>query len=518
MTALRLIAWREYKQYITTRGFWLSMLMFPVLLGLGATVPALLENSKPVRHFVLVDQSGRFDAVIDDELERQYQRSVLFALNTYAQWAVQAEARNAGAVPDLYLNRTISDEDVSDFMARGGLANALSEITPHLRDDVPAFEPPVRQFIRVRLPESINPGADLEVIADGLEPYLTGRRLIDTQSGPKPLFAAVLVPGDVGLAGRSGTLAADDVTAIQYWSTNLADSDLRTQLSSIMDRKLRELEYAEQGIDASVISQIQRRGAAIQDFDPRKTEGDSAVSLKDQVEQIIPFGLAYVLWVAVFGVGNMLLTNVVEEKSNKIIEVLLSSVTAHELMIAKLLGILALGMTMIGFWLASSSAVLFLVPTGEGESLGSSLIELFLSTPLLPAFLFYFLFGYVIFAAIFLAVGSLCNSLSDAQAYMGPLMLILFVPAVFLGFIPRDPNGLVATIMSWVPLYTPFIMMMRVSADPPLFDVIGTAFLLVATAAFIFWLMGRLFRRSILRAGQPPRIAEIFKLLHARER
>ncbi|MEM7366536.1 MAG: ABC transporter permease, partial [Pseudomonadota bacterium] len=83
-------------------------------------------------------------------------------------------------------------------------------------------------------------------------------------------------------------------------------------------------------------------------------------------------------------------------------------------------------------------------------------------------------------------------------------------------FIPRDPNGTLATIMSWIPLYTPFVMMNRAAADPPLFDIIGTLVLLTATTALVLYGSAKVFRIGILRTGQPPRIVELWRWLTGR--
>ncbi len=510
MNAIRLVAWREYMQYVTTRGFWLGMLLFPVIFGVMLFVPQWLAQSTPARTFVMVDRTGALTEAVDGALERDYQRLVLTAVVAYTRTVVPAEVQASGVIPTLYLDIGVNDAAVDAFLDRGGLPRALDLLRPYVSEDAPAFTPPRRLFVRVPLPPDVDPEADFQTLSDALAPYLTGAKSITTAGDERTLFAAVLVPND--LDGENWASAE-----IQYWSTNLADSDLRDRISGVLNERLREQEYARRGLDAGTVTAVQNQSANVRIFDPRKTSGDRAVGLKDRVEQIIPLGLAYILWIAIFTVGNMLLTNVVEEKSNKIIEVLLSSVTAHELMIGKLIGILSLGLTTVLFWISAISITLLLLPEGL-TAIGGPIIELLFSTPLLPAFLFYFVSAYLIFAAIFLAVGAMCNSLSDSQTYMGPLMMLLIVPMALLAFIPRDPNGIVATVVSWIPIYTPFVMMMRVSADPPMSQVIGTGFLTIITAAFMLWLMGRLFRRSILRSGQPPKLAEIFRLLRTGDR
>jgi ABC-2 type transport system permease protein len=89
------------------------------------------------------------------------------------------------------------------------------------------------------------------------------------------------------------------------------------------------------------------------------------------------------------------------------------------------------------------------------------------------------------------------------------------VPLLTMRFIPKDPNGTLASILSWIPIYTPFIMMNRAAADPPLFDLIGTTLLLIASTAAALWLAGKIFRIGVLRTGQPPRLLELVRWLRS---
>jgi ABC-2 type transport system permease protein len=206
----------------------------------------------------------------------------------------------------------------------------------------------------------------------------------------------------------------------------------------------------------------------------------------------------------------MLLNNTIEEKSNRIIEVLLSSVTSHELMMGKLLGIAAVGLTMTGAWILSLMVILNWFRSPETQVVDQVLTVLNTSN-LLPLFAVYFLFGYLFYAGIFLAIGSICNTIKEAQNFMGPMMMVMMVPLLAMFFIPKDPNGTLATALSWIPLYTPFVMMNRAAADPPLFDRIGTVILMIASAGAMLWLSAKIFRIGILRTGQPPRLVELFR-------
>ena len=120
------------------------------------------------------------------------------------------------------------------------------------------------------------------------------------------------------------------------------------------------------------------------------------------------------------------------------------------------------------------------------------------------------------YSGIFLAIGSLCNTLKEAQALMTPMILIQVVPIAMMAFVVLDPNNSIVRAMSWFPLFTPYLMMNRAAADPPMVDVLGTTLLLVVSIALVLWLSGKVFRQGVLRSGQPPKMLELWRLLRAK--
>jgi len=131
-------------------------------------------------------------------------------------------------------------------------------------------------------------------------------------------------------------------------------------------------------------------------------------------------------------------------------------------------------------------------------------------------FLLCFLLGYLIYAGLFLSAGALCNDLKEAQSLQGPMMLIMFVPLATMVFINRDPHGTLATIMTWIPLYTPFTLMNRAAANPPFLELAGAVLLMVSTALLLLWAAGKIFRIGILRAGNRPKFAEVVQWIRGR--
>jgi ABC-2 type transport system permease protein len=520
-----LVGLREYLENVKTKGFWIGILIFPILILVSFKAQQWLEGTTPTRNFVVVDQSERLSGALEKALERLHQRDVMKALAKYAE-----RHRDPELVPKVDLDlekipaidvqaeiarfQEANPEAIDAFLGAGGIALALEQLDPYLKDDAPEFEEPRRSFRRVELPAGVRAEAARDEIASSLRPFLRGEESIVVDGQPAELFAAVLIPADViervVRPASAPLLPEQKQLGIQYWSINLADDDLKDEIQQAVDEEVRRLEYVAKGVDAAKVAEVQRTYVPFAMLNPKKEAGEEAVSLADQLRQWAPIGFVYLLWIAIFSVSQMLLNNTIEEKSNRIIEVLLSSVTPGELMMGKLFGIAAVGVTMLGAWLASLVGILLYYAGPEAE-FAAQLLEVLRSSGLIPKFLVYFVFGYLLYAGVFLAIGSVCNTLKEAQNMMGPIMLIMIVPLFTMTFIPKDPNGTLATALSWVPLYTPFVMMNRAAADPPLFDVVGTLALLVVTTGLALWMCGRIFRIGVLRTGQPPKLLELVR-------
>ncbi|MGO8679006.1 MAG: ABC transporter permease [Limisphaerales bacterium] len=516
-----LVAWREYAENAKTRGFWVGLFLFPLILFLSVQVPVLLERqATPVRYFVLVDPSRGLAPAIEAALEKSYQRQVLAALKEYARKNAAPMTNSAAPRPAPSLE-DLNEADaraLETFVAKGGSGFFLAQLAPQLRPGAAPFQEPRRPFQQVKLPSTIDPKTDLASIADKLKPYLRQDKRLDAEGVPVQLAAAILIPPDfenqlVHPQTSSPVPAprqSPPAPQIQFWSANTSDPRLREEVERAVNAEIRRCQYLARGMDAAVIQQVERTYIPFATLNPKKEKGREAVGTADMVRQWAPSAFVYLLWVAIFSVMQMLLSNTIEEKSNRIIEVLLSSVTPGELMMGKLFGIAAIGLTMIGAWMAALFGILSWKSAGASELVGQVFVVLRTSN-LVPIFAVYFLLGYLMYAAFILSIGSVCNTLKEAQSYMAAMTLLMMVPLMTMTFIPKDPNGPLARVLSWIPLYTPFTMMNRATADPPLIDLIGTLVLLLATTIGALCMAGRIFRIGILRTGQPPRLLEMLR-------
>jgi ABC-2 type transport system permease protein len=466
-----LVALREYGENARTKGFWIGILMFPIFLAIGIKVPRFLEEkARPTRYFAVVDEQGALTQVIDDELEERHQK--VLAMRKLVSAAVSAAKQGSDA------------------------ASAPAEPPTEAQPE------PKRRFARVPLPPEVAqlPASEL---AAAVKPYLLGERKIEVDGKPAELFALIVLPPDL-LERRS--------QRIEYWCANLADTDLREAVSDRLSQELRQREFLGKGVEPAEVERIGALSVSVVDKDPKKEAGQETAGKEDKLRQWAPVGFVYLLFVAIMTVAQMLLNNSVEEKSNRIVEVLLSSVTPFELMAGKLLGIAAIGMTMLAAWIASLALVVNYFAGTDGD-VAKMIIDVLLTRRLLIAFAVYFVFGYLLYASLFLAVGSMCNTIKDAQNFMGPIMLVMSVPLFSMMFIPKDPHGTLAVVLSWIPPFTPFVMMNRAAASPPMWELVGTLVVLALSALACLWACARIFRVGILRTGQPPKLLELVSWL-----
>jgi ABC-2 type transport system permease protein len=516
-----LVAWREYAENAKTKGFWLSLFLMPMILFLSAQVPIWLEQkATPTRHFVVVDRSGTLAPVIEASLDRDYQQKVLSALHEYAHKNADPSSAGKSLIPDSLSDFAESNPKALDnFISKGGSKFFLEQFQPRLKPGAPPFEAPRRLFAQAALPANLSAETNLTELAEDLRPYLRGETKLETANGPVDLAAAILIPADMdsvivrphrGSKSANPQHSSSEPRQIQYWSVNASDFALREQIERAVNNEVRRREYLARGLDSGAIREVEQTFASLATLNPKKEKGKEAVGTIDIVKQWAPSGFVYLLWLAIFVIIQMLLNNTIEEKSNRIIEVLLSSVTPGELMMGKLFGIAAVGLTMVGAWMFALFGILSWKSGGAGQIAGQLLTVLH-SSNLIPLFSIYFLLGYLMYAAFILSVGSVCNTIKEAQSYMGVLTMIMMVPLLTMTFIPKDPNGSLARLLSWIPPYTPFTMMNRATADPPLVDLIGTLVLLIACTVGALWMSGKIFRIGILRTGQPPKVLEMVR-------
>lgn len=253
-------------------------------------------------------------------------------------------------------------------------------------------------------------------------------------------------------------------------------------------------------VNRDLIREIEKR-VEFTSLDTRtgeKTEG------RDIMQFMTPFAFMFLLWMGTFGISQGLLTSVIEEKSSRVVEVLLSAVSPMQLMTGKILGLVMVGVLLIAVWLG--------VGSGSLRSMGLTSI---VTADRVIYFVLYFIPAYLLYAAILGAIGSAFNSLKEAQAMVTPVTMFGILPMMFWFVLSQYPHGVFAMVLSFIPPITPFVMIMRLCADPktPIWQVVATLALLWASVIVMLWIAAKIFRVGILMYGKPPTPRELVRWL-----
>lgn len=224
---------------------------------------------------------------------------------------------------------------------------------------------------------------------------------------------------------------------------------------------------------------------------------------------IVPFLFGMLLTITIFISSGYLLRSVAEEKSSRVIEIILSSVTPQQLLAGKVLGLGALGLTQIFVWIASASGL------GGGLAvLAGIALPFFTRADVFALALVYYILGFTLYAVLIGAIGALGSNFQESQQVTGVFTLIAAVPMMLTGVIVTNPNAMLIRALSWFPLTAPTSMMLRLPlADLPWIDVVGSILVLVATVPLVVWSGAKLFRLGMLMYGKRPGIVEIVRLL-----
>ena len=199
--------------------------------------------------------------------------------------------------------------------------------------------------------------------------------------------------------------------------------------------------------------------------------------------------------------GQQNLTVVIEEKSSRMVEVLLSSLRPEQLMLGKVLGIGLAALTQVGVWTAAGA-----LTSAQGIAVAGAEINLSLFGPWFWFnFLLFFVLGYFLYASLYAGIGAMCNSVQDAQQFSGVLTMGVVVPILLMMIVIKAPDQTLATVLSLVPFFSPILMFMRISvSNPPLWQVVLSWVLMVATIWWANKAAGKLFRAGLLLYGASP--------------
>lgn len=318
-------------------------------------------------------------------------------------------------------------------------------------------------------------------------------------------------------AALDGVLVLDDSLLLtgraEYLGSNTSGFESMAALEATLSKVLRETRLAHSGIDPAVLADA-LRGA---DLRTTKVSGGKATGESGAASFMIGYFMAFILYLGVVIYGQQTMMSVIEEKSSRIMEVLASSVRPFQMLLGKVLGVGATGLLQMSIW----GGTVLLVTTERVQIAGlvhvsPDAMQQFpiptMSAGLFAVFLIYFILGFLLYGALYAAIGSMCNSIQDAQQYIAvitPMLMVSFF-AVFAIF--KDPTGGIGVPLSIIPFFSQVAMPVRwsLSAVPPV-QLVVSLILGVLALLGVTWVAARIYRTGILMYGKKPTFGEIFR-------
>jgi len=328
------------------------------------------------------------------------------------------------------------------------------------------------------------------------------------------LYGFVEIPADALDPDRSGPLAGDQAARLRYYTGTPTDMGLPRWLEVTVNSAVQQARFKTEGVDASKVLRAMTPvksdtvGLIGRESVTGVTGAEESGKKLDPIRTFgPPIALVAVLFVTVMTTTPQLMQSVMEEKMSRISEVLLGSISPFQLMMGKLLGNVGVALLLATLYLGTACAVA--VKYGYGQMI----------TPgLLAATVLFIFLGVMLFGSLFMAIGSACNDMKDAQSLMFPVIMLVMLPALFWSVVLQKPASPIAVGMSLFPPATPFLMLMRMalSPAPPAWQVILGIVLTCLTVLATVWAAGKIFRTGLLMQGKSPSFTQLIRWIWAR--
>ena len=318
---------------------------------------------------------------------------------------------------------------------------------------------------------------------------------------------------------------------IQYISNESPSTSFIESLEAVISTKITDNNLNNAGLD---IDKIKNAKADVL-INIQKSTGEESLKGLNELKVIIGGAFGYLIMMFIVLYGNMVMRSVIEEKTSRIIEVIISSVKPFQLMMGKIIGTSLAGILQFLIWVILGLSALFIISGVYGiqtgvpvnvnsqnismvtdNSIGIYIQELW-NLPIatiLISFIIYFIGGYFLYSSFYASIGAAVDNETDSQQFLLPIIMPLIL-GVYIGFftVINDPHGTIATVFSIIPLTSPIVMMMRIPFGVPLWQIIVSIVLLFLTFLGVVWFASKIYRVGILMYGKKPTWRELIKWL-----
>ncbi|WP_299254729.1 ABC transporter permease [uncultured Lacinutrix sp.] len=321
---------------------------------------------------------------------------------------------------------------------------------------------------------------------------------------------------------------------VKFYSSETPSLSIISGLETKVEDRLKEMNLQDKGVNQATIKNAEVDININQEnFTGEKTSKEGSV-----VKLIFGGAAGYLLFMFIIIYGNMIMRSVIEEKTSRIIEVIISSVKPIQLMLGKIIGTTFAGITQFGIWLILGSVLMVVaslifdidfsqVNTPQQDIMAQAMqnpdanadiqifINAFFNMPLanlIIAFILFFVSGYLLYSSLYAAIGAAVDNETDTQQFMLPIIMPLILAVYVGGFtVIEDPHGTVATVFSFIPFTSPVVMLMRIPFGVPIWQQVLSLLILIGTFIFTIWMASKIYRVGILMYGKKPTYKELLK-------
>jgi ABC-2 type transport system permease protein len=321
---------------------------------------------------------------------------------------------------------------------------------------------------------------------------------------------------------------------IQFISNESPSISFIEKTQEVIAKKMTLTNLEEANLDTLAIHQAEAEVT----INLKKASGEQSLKGLNEIKIAIGGAFGYLIMMFIIIYGNMVMRSVIEEKTNRIIEIIISSVKPFQLMMGKIIGTSLAGILQFFIWAIIGLSLLFSASVFLGANVGATnqippemmqsaqqefantaqmYIAEILNLPIatiLSCFVIYFIGGYFLYSSFYAAIGAAVDNETDSQQFLLPIIMPL-VLGVYIGFftVVNDPHGTVATVFSMVPLTSPIVMLMRIPFGVPLWQIALSITILFATFFLVVWFASKIYRVGILMYGKKPTWKELYRWL-----
>jgi ABC-2 type transport system permease protein len=299
-----------------------------------------------------------------------------------------------------------------------------------------------------------------------------------------------------------------DSSRAEYHAESVSNFITQDRLQDALSAVAREKRFRRAGFDPERIGELSRR-VRLTTFRITEEGGEQEGA---EAGLILSYALFFLLYMVLVFYGQQVMNGVIEEKSSRIVEVVISTVRPFELLMGKLAGICCAALTQLTVWLATMAV--FTLPgvvsamawIPEGVDVPT------ISAGLIIHFVLLFLLGFFVFSTVYAALGSAFNNVQEAQQWAGFVVIFLVAPVLLFWMVINDPDSSISVVASLIPVFTPLLMMLRIAIKMPPFWQIALGYLLTTGFTLgMIWLSARVYRTGILMYGKKPTLKELWR-------